>query len=67
MSFIHTGSIEVRTANGLLQFTGTSHDYAVTGWVTTEPKQDPQLRIPAQRAGNAYDTAVLNTDGGAAR
>lgn len=62
MSAIHTGSIAARlTTDGLWQYTGTSHDHAVTGW--DAPAQDPQVRIPAQRAGNAYEQVVLTADG----
>lgn len=61
MSAIHTGSIAARlTTDGLWQYTGTSHDHAVTGW--DKPAQDQRVRIPAQRAGSAYEQVVLNPD-----
>lgn len=63
MSAIHTGRVEVRTVNGRPQFISTSHDHAVTGW--PEPTQDVRVFIPTQRAGNAYESVVLNPDKGA--
>lgn len=66
MSAIHTGSITARlTADGLWQYAGTSHDHAVTGWDVPGAEQDVRALIPAQRAGNAYETAVLQTKGDA--
>lgn len=59
MSFIHTGSIEVRTVNGRPQFTGTSEDHAVTGW----PEPNAALR---RRASSSYDTVVLTSRRGPA-
>lgn len=68
MSAIHTGSIAARlTADGLLQFTGTSQDHAITDWTLASADQDPQGLIPAQRAGNTYEAVVLQPDGGEPR
>lgn len=61
MSAIHTGRIDVRTVNGRLQFTGKSEDHAVPGW--PKPAATTQVFIPKQRAGSAYETAVLASDG----
>lgn len=59
MSAIHTGSIAARLRkDGLYEYTGTSHDHAVAGW--PEPTPDTRVRIPAQRAGSAYEQKVLN-------
>lgn len=57
MSAIHTGSVAARLRkDGLLEYTGTSHDHAVTGW--PEPTT-PQIFIPKQRAGGTYGSVVL--------
>lgn len=61
MSAIHTGSIAARlTTDGLWQYTGTSHDHAVTGW--DAPETGTPIHIPAQRAGSAYEQVVLSPD-----
>lgn len=61
MSAIHTGSVAARLrADGLYEYTGTSHDHPVTGWTETDAEQDVRALIPAQRVGDAYDTVVLN-------
>lgn len=56
MSAIYTGSIAARlTTDGLWQYTGTSHDHAVTGWPETDT---PPIYTKKQQAG-AYDNFVL--------
>lgn len=67
MSFIHTGSIEVRTVNGRPQFTGTSHNRPITDWTLPAAEQDVRALIPAQRTGIAYDTHLLAANGGETR
>lgn len=65
MSATHRGSITVRRReDGLYEYTGTSRDYAVTDWTLPETAQNVQAVIPPQRGGNAYETVVLDTDGG---
>ena len=55
MSAIHTGSIAIRIVNGRAQFTGTSHDHAITNWPETGT---PPIYTKKQQAG-AYDNFVL--------
>lgn len=63
MSAIHTGSVTARLReDGLYEYTGASHDHAVTGWPEPTPEQDVRALIPGQRGGNAYEQVVLKAD-----